>query len=91
MSRIRVTVNDQTLMDADVSPRHGDLPDINTLRNSLEQSAKQAGGDFQLWSAAILPIIGLTIAPMSLGRTVPDTTITVETRNDGWRIDYTQA
>lgn len=90
MSRIRVTVNGDTLMDADVSPRHGDLPDINTLRASLETTAKKAGGDFQLWSAAILPIIGLTIAPMSLGRTVPDTTITVETKDDGWTIDYQQ-
>ena len=83
MSRILITVDTKTVMDATVNIRRGDLPDIKDIQGSLQQAA---GGTFQPWAPITMQALATVLQPMMVGKSIPDTTIAVTTRSNGWTL-----
>ncbi len=79
MSRIHISVNDTT-----VTPRTGDLPSLADIQTSLQNTA---GGEFKPWIVPTIQALGITMAPMLAGRTIPDTTITITTSDNEWTLN----
>lgn len=87
MSRIQITVDGKTVMDAVVNIRRGDLPPIKDIQGDLQ---KAAGGTFQPWAPLTMQSLAIVLQPMMVGQDVPDTTIAVTTRSNGWTLDVQQ-
>jgi putative MFS transporter len=88
MSRIQITADGQTLMDATVGVRKGELPSLDELKTSLSNAA---GGTMKPWTVCALQALALSLQPMLVGNTMGDTTITITTREQGWTLDVDSA
>ncbi|MDV7194622.1 hypothetical protein [Mycolicibacterium fortuitum] len=80
MARIAIIVNGTTVMDANVSLRSGDLPNIEELLQPLQNSSD---GEFKPWLSVTGGVLGMVILESNLKGSVRDTTITVTSRPDG--------
>ena len=87
MSRIQIVVDGATVMDGIVNLRRGDLPDIKDIQSSLQTAA---GGKFQPWAPITMQTLATVLQPMMVGKTIPDTVITVTTRAGGWTLEVAQ-
>lgn len=88
MANIRIVIDNVTAMDAEVSLRQGDLPGMEDLRTSLENTA---GGQFQPWQLPTVGALSAVLLEANMKGAVQDTTITVTTRADGWTLDVEHA
>lgn len=80
---IRIDIDGNTVMNAEVSIRDGELPSLDEIRKSLTP----ATGTFQPWSAVALGALGTELHAGSAAGHVPDITLTVTTHKDGWAMD----
>lgn len=85
MSQVRITIDSETILDAQLSMTTGDLPDLNTLRDKLTP----AKGGFSTWSATVIGILGAELLAGKAAGTIPNLSITVTTRDDGYEISVT--
>ncbi|MCV7208409.1 hypothetical protein [Mycolicibacterium canariasense] len=87
MSHIKIEVDGNIVMDAEVSPRRGELPSLDDIQGSLK---KAAGGTFQPWAVCAIQALALAMQPMLVGKPTGDTTIAVTTRAGGWALDVSE-
>lgn len=87
MSRIRIEVDGQTAMDSNVTLRQGELPNMDTLKASLQSAS---GGQFQPWQLPTIGALSAVLLEANLKQHIPDTTIAVTTRGNGWCLDVDQ-
>lgn len=87
MARIAIIVNGTTAMDSQVSLRTGDLPPMDTIKQSLQGAA---GGEFQPWQLPTVGALSAILLDANLKGAIPDTTITVTTHDSGWCLDVKQ-
>lgn len=87
MSRVKITVDADTLMDADPGTWSVTPPDMDGLKASLAQR----GGENQPWMMSILYTIATVAPKVLMGQDAGDTTISVTTRSDGYDMSVTTA
>lgn len=85
MSSIIITVDADTLMDADPGTWSSTPPDMDSLKAALAQR----GGDNQPWMMSILYTIATVAPKVLMGQDAGDTTIAVATRADGYDMSVT--
>lgn len=79
MSRIVITVDNKTLMDADPGTWTYTPPDLDAL--------KLQTGTPQPWMQSIMFALAEVATKAFAGQPQQDTTITVTTRDGGWTLD----
>lgn len=84
MSRIRIVVDGNTVMDTEVTLRQGDLPNMDEIKASLTAAA---AGTFQPWQLPTVGALSATLLEANMRGATRDTTITVTTRDGGWTLD----
>ena len=82
MATVRITVDGNTVMDAQVTLTTGDLPPLDQIRQSLTP----ANGSFQPWSATVVGALGAELLLAKAKGTMPDIGIDVETSETGWAV-----
>lgn len=87
MARIRIVIDGTTVMNTDVTLRQGGLPSMDDLKQELQ---KAAGGEVRAWQPIIPGTLGTILLEANLNGAIPDTTIAVTTRPNGWTLDVTQ-
>lgn len=79
---IRIDIDGNTVMNAEVSIRDGALPSLDEIRNSLTP----ATGTFQPWSAVALGALGTELHAATARGQIPNITLTVTTSEHGWTL-----
>jgi hypothetical protein len=80
---IRIDIDGNTVMNAEVSIRTGELPSLDEIRKSLTP----ATGTFQPWSAVALGALGTELHAATARGQIPNITLTVTTSEHGWAMD----
>jgi hypothetical protein len=84
MANVRIIIDGTTAMDSEVSLRTGALPTMDELKGSLQ---KAAGGEFKPWQLPTVGALSAVLLEGNLKGAIPNTTITVTTRDGGWTLD----
>lgn len=87
MARVQIVIDGTTAMDSEVTLRQGNLPSMDALRSSLQQAAS---GQFQPWQLPTVGALSAVLLDANAKGHIPNTTITVTTRPNGWCLDVTQ-
>lgn len=81
---ITVIINGETVMNADPGQWRSTPPDIDALKLAT-------GGDPQPWLQLVMMTMAQAATKMFAGQQSDAATILVDTRADGWTVDYTSA
>lgn len=94
MANVRIIIDGDTVMDANMTLQSGDLPSMTELRQLLEggQRGQAMGLDqFRTWSMPTIGALTATLIEANTRGNLPDTTITVTTRGKGWTLHVEHA
>lgn len=81
MSHIRITIDDEVVMDADPGQWSVTPPDVASLQ------LKGGGTTPKPWMQAVLLTLASVATLAMAGKPAGDTVITVTTRDGGWTLD----